>query len=290
MYRRRGAGRDAAAVSLALALAQLAARLPWRPPVTLAAVALQAYIYFASPLSPTAACLAPLRAASALAAGTRGAVDQALRRALAAPLHHADDAHLYYNMASLLVKGADLEARLGSARFAAVLVGLAVLTQAVYIALCLALRSRECGVGFSGVLFALKALACAEAPGTTRVGGVRVPTTAAAWAELVLIALVAPETSFLGHLAGIIAGTLCVYGMRMAAGRDDATLAAVLRAVFGCGAAPRAAAHAPARDAAAAAWACAHCAQRNDAATGLCAACGERRRGTWGHGSVRGGR
>ena len=270
-----------AALALLTSLWQLVARLPYKPPVTLLAAAAQAFLYFESPLSPSGACFSPARAAA------RGWFHpETLGRALAAPLHHADDAHLYYNTASFLVKGASLEARLGSAGYAAALAALFVMTHVFYVALCLAVGSRECGVGFSGVIFALKALDNADAPGMTNVGGMRLPTVFAAWAELILIAVVAPRSSFLGHLAGIFAGTAMAWGLRAAAGRADATLPAVLRAVFGFEWCARGAAPAPA----AAAWACARCAARNDAAAGACAACGERRRGTWGRGTAgRGG-
>ena len=89
------------------------ARLPYKPPVTLLAAAGQAFLYLQSPLSASRACFSPARAAA------RGwAHPDTLGRMLAAPLHHADDAHLYYNTASFLVKGASLEARLGSASVA----------------------------------------------------------------------------------------------------------------------------------------------------------------------------
>lgn len=278
-FGQRGGG-NVAAFALLTALWQLAARLPYKPPVTLLAAAAQAYLYFESPLSSSAACFSPARAAA------RGWLHpETLARALAAPLHHADDMHLYYNTASFLIKGASLEARLGSARFAAALTALFALTHVFYVALCLALGSRECGVGFSGVIFALKALDNADAPGVTNVGGIRLPTTLAAWGELVLIFVTVPRSSFLGHLAGILAGTAMAWGLRAASGRADATLPAVLRSVFGFDCFARGAAP-PAGGGAA--WACNRCAARNDAAAGACAACGERRRGTWGRGTAGG--
>ena len=42
--------------------------------------------------------------------------------------------------------------------------------------------------------------------------GIRFPTQYAAWLELVLISMISPNASFLGHLAGILAGYLYVHG------------------------------------------------------------------------------
>jgi len=292
MYRRpriEPHGRNAAqALMLAFALWRQVEQLPYKPPATLAAIALQAYLYVRSPLSPEQACLAPARALA------RGLLSEgSLLRLVAAPVHHADDAHIYYNMASFLVKGVTLEARYGSARFAAVLVALTALTQAVYVALCLALGSQECAVGFSGVIFALKLLCSIDDPGSSVVGGFTVPTKLAAWAELALIALVAPRTSFLAHLAGILAGLLFVFAERALARRADASVAAVMHAAFGLFAGAGGVAGGGGGGGGGLAgdfgWNCARCTLRNEAGAGACSACGERRRGTFGSGVLGGG-
>ena len=160
-------GRNGAqALMLAYMLWRQVEQLPYKPPVTLALIALQAYVYVQSPLSPEQACLAPLRELR------RGLLaPESLGRLLASPVHHADDAHIYYNSASFLAKGVTLEARYGSARFGAVLLLLTALTQAVYVVLCAALGVGECGVGFSGVIFALKILCSVDDPGSSVVGG-----------------------------------------------------------------------------------------------------------------------
>lgn len=46
-----------------------------------------------------------------------------------------------------------------------------------------------------------------ESPNTTSIYGFHVPTKYAAWLELVLIHVLVPNASFLGHLCGIVAGT-----------------------------------------------------------------------------------
>jgi hypothetical protein len=60
-----------------------------------------------------------------------------------------------------------------------------------------------------GVIFALKVLTSRETPpGRENVHGMWVPTRYAAWIELILIHLLVPNASFMGHLAGILAGVI----------------------------------------------------------------------------------
>nr|CAD7432320.1 unnamed protein product [Timema monikensis] len=42
----------------------------------------------------------------------------------------------------------------------------------------------------------------------SNIGGVLLPVRYAAWAELVLIHILVPRASFMGHLAGILAGLI----------------------------------------------------------------------------------
>ena len=69
---------------------------------------------------------------------------------------------------------------------------------------------------FAGVIFALKVLTHqmeSSAPGSwTYMSGLAVPARWAVWAELVLIHVLAPGTSFIGHLAGILVGLAYTYG------------------------------------------------------------------------------
>ena len=69
----------------------------------------------------------------------------------------------------------------------------------------------SCAVGFSAVLFSLKYVWNRYADSNTNDFGISVPTKYAAWAELVMISLVTPNASFVGHLAGILAGVLYVH-------------------------------------------------------------------------------
>ncbi|KAG8001806.1 Polypeptide N-acetylgalactosaminyltransferase 17 [Nibea albiflora] len=181
------------------------------PPVTLAVLGLNVYLYLfpAAPLMQ--ACVSVQQAYWY----------QDWRRLLLSPLHHADDWHLYFNMASFLWKGIRLERRLGGAWFAYLLSVFSLLIGLVYLLVEAMLTeltqdqsySMACAVGFSGVLFALKVLNNHYHPGgVTYVMGLPVSNRYASWAELVLIHITSPGTSFVGHLSGILVGLLYTAG------------------------------------------------------------------------------
>jgi len=143
-------------------------------------------------------------------------IQQEWWRLIAATFHHGDDMHLYYNMASFLMKSLTLERRLGSFSLAAILAVFSVLTNVVmlYLNYAAALFFQDmtylstCALGFSGVVFAVKVLTTDMLPhGRVRLMGIiPVPTKYSCWAELVLIHIMVPNASFTGHLAGILVG------------------------------------------------------------------------------------
>ncbi|XP_074820004.1 rhomboid-related protein 4 isoform X3 [Natator depressus] len=181
------------------------------PPVTLGTLALNVFL-FLKPLKPLLkVCIS---------------VDQSYyqkdwQRLLLAPVHHADDWHLYFNMVSLLWKGIKLERKLGSILFGYIIAVFSVLIGIVYMVLEFALAGllndpsykMNCAVGFSGVLFALKVLNNHHHPGgTSNIMGIHVSRRYACWLELVAIHLCSPGTSFAGHLAGILVGLMYTLG------------------------------------------------------------------------------
>ncbi|KAM4628176.1 rhomboid-related protein 4 isoform 2-T2 [Polymixia lowei] len=181
------------------------------PPVTLGVLGINVYLY----LFPAA----PLMQACVSVQQTYWHSDW--RRLFLSPLHHVDDWHLYFNMASFLWKGIQLERRLGGAWFLYLLSVFSLLIGLVYLALEAGLTeltqdssySMECAVGFSGVLFALKVLNNHYHPGgVTYVMGIPVANRYASWVELVLIHVTSPGTSLIGHLAGILVGLLYTAG------------------------------------------------------------------------------
>ncbi|NXG11302.1 RHBL4 protein, partial [Sakesphorus luctuosus] len=181
------------------------------PPVTLGVLALNIFL-FLSPVRPLAEVCVSVHEAF---------YKRDWQRLLLSPVHHADDWHLYYNMVSLLWKGIMLEKKLKSRWFAYIIAVFSVLIGVVYMVLEFLLvkilddpsYGMSCGVGFSGVLFALKVLNNHYNPGrVSTVLGLRVASKYACWVELVAIHLIAPGTSFAGHLAGILVGLMYTMG------------------------------------------------------------------------------
>ncbi|XP_022205991.2 rhomboid-related protein 4-like [Nilaparvata lugens] len=139
------------------------------------------------------------------------------RRMLLSTLEHADDMHLYFNMGSLLLKGSFLERKYWSANFSILILFFTLTTNAIYVSLALGLSyilnnpavMESCAIGFSGVLFALKVVTTQESrPTYMQIEGLWVDSRYAPWVELIAIHFAVPNASFLGHLAGILAGVL----------------------------------------------------------------------------------
>ncbi|CAI5489648.1 unnamed protein product, partial [Closterium sp. Naga37s-1] len=215
---RRGAGAPVYVYIMALQALQQFFQQPYSPPVTLGLIALMAGVHFrpAGFLEDSLPYVSEICMNPALVVQERN-----WRRLLLSVLFHADDAHLIFNMVSLLWKGVHLERRLGSPRFAALVAAFALLSQSLHVAAARLLSDvlavhtpfyRECSVGFSGVLFALKTVMNADSPAYSSVYGFVLPTKYAAWAELLLIQLLVPEASFLGHLCGILSGLIYLHG------------------------------------------------------------------------------
>jgi hypothetical protein len=79
----------------------------------------------------------------------------------------------------------------------------------------------SCAVGFSAVLFALKYVlnqtlsSSSSHPQSSILYGLPIPLKYACWAELVIISMVTPNASFVGHLSGILAGILYCHGPQL---------------------------------------------------------------------------
>lgn len=140
-----------------------------------------------------------------------------LKRFFLSPFYHLDDAHLFYNMTSLLWKGIQLETSMDSLEFVSMVAILLGMSQGITLLMARSLLIffgyerayyKEFAVGFSGVLFALKVVLNAHSDDYTYVHSMVIPTRYAAWAELILIQVFVPGVSFMGHLGGILAGLL----------------------------------------------------------------------------------
>ncbi|XP_055520937.1 rhomboid-related protein 4-like [Leucoraja erinacea] len=179
------------------------------PPVTLAIIILNMFIFLSPALGVGEVCLS----VSTTLYGCEW------QRLALAPLHHIDLDHLGFNMASLVWKGSRLERRIGSARFTFSICSFGLLTGLTYLlikaTLSFLLSDRfnlDCAVGFSGILFALKVINNGHSCDGNIPGPFHIKKRDACWAELVLIHLLSPRSSFVGHLAGILVGLAYVMG------------------------------------------------------------------------------
>ncbi|KAG0537356.1 hypothetical protein BDA96_03G142100 [Sorghum bicolor] len=155
-----------------------------------------------------------------------------LVRFFLSPFYHLSESHLFYNMTSLLWKGIQLETSMGSVEFASMVAALLGLSQGITLLLSKGLLLlgdytayyNQYAVGFSGVLFAMKVVLNAWSEDFVYLHGMVIPAKYAAWAELILIQVFIPGTSFLGHLSGILAGLVYLWLKRALNGPDPVTL------------------------------------------------------------------
>lgn len=212
------------AVVLFLQLIDRIAALDPKPPVTLFLIAFNLSIFYFRQISgylsrDVVSLLRPVMAKFTVRNGCLQpiAVMSGQRlRLLTASFIHLSDLHVLYNCTSLLYKGVALEAGLGSLIFFALVVYLAFIAHAFYVAIALAAHhfgypnvKHNCTAGFSGVLFGLKVVLNANPQYghiATNVFGVPIPGGVAPWAELFYTSALMPNVSFLGHLCGILAG------------------------------------------------------------------------------------
>lgn len=208
MPRRRNRGLELGVVLLLAEITQVG--FNQIPPITLCTIAGQVLLYLGIINVPWEKWEVCISAESVLKVHD-------YKRLFLSTFEHGDDMHLYYNMVSFLVKGRSLERRYGSTNFAFLLLLITIMTNVIYVALGQTLTNalqdeyymKSCAIGFSGVIFALKVLTSRESPpGRESVGGMWIPTRYAAWVELILIHLLVPNASFMGHLAGILAGLI----------------------------------------------------------------------------------
>jgi len=230
--RRRGAGPSPVLLMLGYKMWEFISNLPVKPPVTLSFLALNiaTHLYpdlisqaiprtktFWGWLGSGVSSVDPVRDTCMISSvishelyyGGNYAI--MIHRLFMSAIVHADDWHLYYNMTSFMYKGVNLEMTLGSSAFFGLMcfswVGSSVLTYFFYSYS----NPSVCVVGFSAVIFAVKYVWNHYSPGTSSILGMSIPTKAACWAELVLISILNPNASFLGHLAGILVGVVYVH-------------------------------------------------------------------------------
>lgn len=142
-------------------------------------------------------------------------------RVFTSALFHANLMHIGMNMLSTAAISASLEKKMGTLRLLVSIWWAIVLTAAIYMLiayLAYAVLGYDAwmyqhSVGYSGILFYLSVLESRLHPGPRSLFGfISVPSSVYPWALLVALQFFMPNLSFLGHLAGILNGTLEYYG------------------------------------------------------------------------------
>nr|TKW12415.1 hypothetical protein SEVIR_5G034400v2 [Setaria viridis] len=214
--------------------------------------------------------------------------------------YHLNEVHLFSNMTTLLWMGGPLETYMGSAEFAfmvAILLGLSEGIAAL-LSQCLFFLGDDIAyfdhhvVGFSGVLFGMKAVLGTWPDSFMWIPGMVIPAKYAVWAELFLTRALIPKSSFLGHLGGLLAGYVYIWLKRAFKGRDPFTLLIsggarvvtsqvrfaqkLLRSVLPQGhktGGGRVGCHSSARECPPGLWRCSTCTNYNSLATDVCEMC-----------------
>jgi rhomboid domain-containing protein 1 len=158
-----------------------------------------------------------------------------LYRLVSGSLFHANLVHIVMNAMSSAAIGGMLEKRIGTLMMLFTIVWGILLTSSIYVLVSWlayvvlgyeALMLRNC-VGFSGVIFQLSVLESNYGPeDRTRsvFGMMEVSSKAYPWALLLALQFIMPQASFLGHLSGILVGTMQCRGALNALFPSDARL------------------------------------------------------------------
>ncbi|GMH87187.1 hypothetical protein TrST_g6232 [Triparma strigata] len=148
-----------------------------------------------------------------------------LFRLLTSPYFHGSIMHLGMNMMSTAYLSTVLEKKFGTLPTLHLILALTLLVSSLhtfisFLAYCNPLYSTqkfmlEHSLGYSGVIFTFAILETSTSRVQSRsiYGLFEVPTQLYPWVLLILIQVLMPNISFLGHLSGILVGTLIVNGV-----------------------------------------------------------------------------
>ena len=138
-------------------------------------------------------------------------------------LFHGSLLHIGMNMMSTAAIGGALEKKIGTLLLGATILWGIFLTSAIYVAISWLLWAvfgyqkmmLQHSVGFSGVIFQLSVMESNLSPDRVRsvFGMVDVSSRLYPWALLVALQFIMPHISFLGHLSGILVGSLQYHGL-----------------------------------------------------------------------------
>jgi len=139
-------------------------------------------------------------------------------RIITSTFTHGGIMHIFMNMSSLLQLGASLETQFGSMQFlfltfwsTFLIGGCYVLLSCIFALMLRDMRQlQSSGVGFSGVLFCYAVLEANHTTETSRsfYGMFNVPAKLMPFLLLVVLQVIIPNVSMLGHLSGVIIGLL----------------------------------------------------------------------------------
>lgn len=144
-------------------------------------------------------------------------------RLITSAYFHVNFFHIAMNMLSFVGIGAFLEMKMGTAYLFLTILWSTLLTNSLYIGLCYLITEITHdpswlyyqSVGFSGVIFTLAVLESHSSPPNTYrsvFGMFNIPSRAYPWALLVIIQIMMPHISFIGHLSGLLIGIVQAYG------------------------------------------------------------------------------
>lgn len=148
-------------------------------------------------------------------------LDLELYRIITCAYMHLSMMHIGMNMFSLFSMGTSLEVIFGSLRFFFLILAYTIVIGIVYIGLAVVEMFvwspsgfYGSAAGFSGVLFAMAVdeSALSVAPTRSVFGFFSVPTKLYPWVLMLVLSVVIPGVSLLGHLAGIIVGGMHTSG------------------------------------------------------------------------------
>eukprot|EP00584_Thalassiosira_punctigera_P006385 CAMPEP_0172532426 /NCGR_PEP_ID=MMETSP1067-20121228/5483_1 /TAXON_ID=265564 ORGANISM="Thalassiosira punctigera, Strain Tpunct2005C2" /NCGR_SAMPLE_ID=MMETSP1067 /ASSEMBLY_ACC=CAM_ASM_000444 /LENGTH=327 /DNA_ID=CAMNT_0013316939 /DNA_START=52 /DNA_END=1035 /DNA_ORIENTATION=+ len=143
-------------------------------------------------------------------------------RVITSALFHGGLMHIGMNSMSTVAIGSMLEKKIGTLSMGITILWGIILTSVVYVLVAWLLHATfgyermmlQHSLGFSGVIFQLSVLESNLAPDRTRsvFGLFQVSSRMYPWALLVVLQFIMPHISFLGHLSGILVGTMQYYG------------------------------------------------------------------------------
>ena len=141
-------------------------------------------------------------------------------RLVTSTLLHGSIMHIAMNFMSAVGLCGNLERAMGTVALLLTAAGSILVSPAIHV--LIAFLAHLCGyqtwfqehsLGFSGVLFHFAVIEASQSNQPRSLFGlVSVPSSVYPWALLVVLQIFMPNLSFLGHLSGILAGTLQLYG------------------------------------------------------------------------------